>query len=427
MSLGLLLPIWLVLVFIASYARSLHALNGSATEMLKESSDQRSKQLLKLIEEKNEFQIVLSSLVFLLIASFTLLLLQGLLPTPFFNTDSPLLPLFTTIFGTAFLLIIACRVIPKVISMRFPLAFCRTGIPIAYALHLLTVKVTRPIAGWFQTKIGYGNSDIHVLSGEDLKAMADIGEAQGTIEEEERELIHSIVDFRDTEVREVMINRMDMDALPVTASLSEAIELIQTSGHSRLPLYEEHLDNILGVVYAKDLIPYLLTDNGILTPDWHRIARTPFFVPESKPLDDLLRDFQSRKKHLAIVLDDYGGTAGLITMEDVLEEIVGDIRDEFDDAEEDFHEQISESTHLFDARINLDDLCEVLNIHLNTDNFDFETLGGLIFHVKGDVPMRGDEVMFGSMKMRIESIENHRIGRVLIQVQPPTEDITAVL
>ena len=289
--------------------------------------------------------------------------------------------------------------------------------------------MTRPITRWFHASVGYGEPDVHFLSGEDLKAMADIGEAQGTIEEEERELIHSIVDFRDMEVRDTMVNRMDVHGISTTMLLQHAIQLIQTTGHSRLPLYEEHLDNVIGIVYAKDLLAYLPPANGqnAVIPDWKMIAREPFFVPESKPLDEMLKDFKAKKKHLAIVLDEYGGTAGLVTMEDVLEELVGDIRDEFDDKEEDLHVQLNESSHLFDARIHLDDFSDALNLKLNTEEFDFDTLGGLIYHLKGEIPEEGDEVYFDSLKMRIESIENHRIGRILIQVQPPTEDTTPVI
>lgn len=427
MSLGILLPLWVLLTLLSSYSQSLHVLNGSEADILEERGDAASRRLLKLIQEKNEFRLIASSLISFFSVAFAILLYQTLPAPASIETPNSLFRLLGILIGISILLTLSCRIIPQMVALRFALPFCQRGLIFFFVVHQFTRPISRPITTWFETAFGYGKPELHVLSGEDLKAMADIGEAQGTIEEEERELIHSIVDFRDAEVREVMVSRLDMHAIPVDASFDEALELIQTSGHSRLPLYEEHLDNILGVVYAKDLLPYLSSSGTIEHPDWRTIARAPFFVPASKPLDELLKDFQSQKKHLAIVLDDYGGTAGLVTMEDVLEEIVGDIRDEFDDAEEDLHEQVSEYTHLFDARINLDDLLDVLDIELSTDNFDFETLGGLIFHLTGDIPEVGDEVTFESMKMRIESIENHRIGRVLVHIQPPTKDKTLVL
>ena len=418
----------MLISYTSSYVRSLQSLNGSASEELKERNDARSRRLLQLIEDKNEFLLVLRTTISILSVTFTVLLFHTLYTAPPFANSSRIAIFVGTIFLLSVLLIIARRIIPKIVAARFALPFALRGITFVFVVHQLSKPLTRPITRWFHTSIGYGKPDVHFLSGEDLKAMADIGEAQGTIEEEERELIHSIVDFRDMEVKDIMVNRMDMHAISTTMMIRDAIQLVQTSGHSRLPLYEEHLDNVIGIVYAKDLLAYL-PKNGQenFTPDWVLIAREPFFVPASKPLDEMLKNFKTKKKHLAIVLDDYGGTAGLVTMEDVLEELVGDIRDEFDDAEVDLHVQLSESSHLFDARIHLDDFSDVLNLGLNTEEFDFDTLGGLIFHLKGEIPLQGDEVFYDSLKMRIESIENHRIGRILIQVLPPTEDTTLVL
>ena len=381
-----------------------------------------------LIQEKNEFLLVVRTVISILAVTFTILLFHALYTSPPLLNNSHVAIFVGTIVLLSILLIVARRIIPKIVATRAALPFCLRGVTFAFILHQISKPVTRPITKWFHASIGYGKREMHFLSGDDLKAMADIGEAQGTIEEEERELIHSIVDFRELEVRDIMVNRMDMHAISTEMTFPDAIQLIQDTGHSRLPLYEEHLDNVIGIVYAKDLLAYLpKNDQQHYVPAWSKIARVPFYVPASRPLDEMLKDFKARKKHLAIVLDDYGGTDGLVTMEDVLEELVGDIRDEFDDAEVDLHEQLGESTHLFDARIHLDDFSDVLNLGLNTEEFDFDTLGGLIFHLKGEIPQQGDEVYFDSLKMRIESIENHRIGRILIQVLPPTEDTTPVL
>jgi len=259
------------------------------------------------------------------------------------------------------------------------------------------------------------------LSSEDLKALADVGEAHGTLEEEERELIYSIVEFGETSVREIMVSRLDIVALPVSFTLSETLEIIRDSGHSRMPLYVDHLDNILGVIYAKDLLPHLNRKEGSARLDWTRIARPAIFVPMGKKLGDLLKDFQTKKTHIAIVVDEYGGTAGLVTLEDVLEEIVGEIRDEHDETEEELYEQIDANTYRFDARINLDDINELVGIDLDTEEYDFETLGGLIFHLTGKIPQEGDEIEFESLKIRVEAVDNHRIGQVLVEFGPPPE------
>lgn len=422
MWLGILLLAWLALAFLSSYARALLVLNGSTREVLSEAGDPASLRVLRLIEEKNTVQLTLNTItvlfgVFFAILSFQVLarsMVELQIASPFrFALEIIVITILSTIAG---------KIIPKAIAMQKPLAFCTFASVPVMVIHRLSLPITKPLANWFKEKLGYGNPGVHYLSGDDLKAMADIGEAQGTIEEDEREFIHSIMDFGETAVREVMVSRMDIDALPITATLKNALDLIQTSGHSRLPLYDEHLDNILGVIYVKDLLPYLSTEHDTTVPNWRSIARKPLFVPASKPLDELLRTFQAEKTHLAIVVDDYGGTAGVATMEDLLEEIVGDIRDEYDHAEEDLHERVDDLTHVFDARIHLDDLCEVLNIELDLEKYDFETLGGLIFHLTGEIPEPGDNVVYKPMSMRIESTDNHRIGRVLVRIEPPTED-----
>jgi CBS domain containing-hemolysin-like protein len=285
-------------------------------------------------------------------------------------------------------------------------------------LHAALGPLSRLLARSMQTLHKRLEKHRSHLSGEDLKTMAEIGEAHGTLQEEERVLIHSIIEFGDTTVREIMISRLDIVALSVSHTMPEALELIRNSGHSRLPLYIDHLDNILGVVYAKDLLRYLARRNGTERMDWTRIARKPMFVPLGKKLDDLLHDFQSMRTHLAIIVDEYGGTAGLVTMEDVLEEIVGEIRDGQGELDEDLFEKIDDQTYTVDARIDLDDLNDLLELNLDTSQFDFETLGGLILDLTGAVPSEGDEVRYKRLRLRVETVEQNRIGRVVVQIEP---------
>jgi CBS domain containing-hemolysin-like protein len=259
------------------------------------------------------------------------------------------------------------------------------------------------------------------ISADDLKTMAEIGTAHGTIEEEERALIHSIVDFGGTSVREIMISRLDIVSLNVGASVQEAVEIIRDSGHSRMPLYVEHLDNILGVVYAKDLLRHMTEHSGDQHIDWTSLARPPIFVPLGKMLDDLLTDFQEKKTHIAIVVDEYGGTAGLVTLEDVLEEIVGEIRDEHDEHEEELIERISETEFIVDAKIDLDVLFEDLNIEVDTEEFDFETLGGLIFHLAREIPDEGDRFSSNGLSYEVTQVENNRVVEVRVVVISESE------
>ena len=425
-AIGVLVISWFATGILASFSRSLQAIKGSATNILSENNDGSSQRLLRLIEKRHFVQLTLGGLIALFSVFFSVLAFEVLHTFSISEKLSPALIILFYIPPIALVLTIASRIAPKAIALRFPLKFCLALSPYIYPLHLIFSPISGPITRWFQKTLEYGKFSPRYLSGDDLKAMADMGEAHGSIEEDERELIHSIMDFGDTTVREVMVSRLDMRVISTEATLSEALDLIQSSGHSRLPLYEKHLDNILGIVYVKDLMPFLAARNGSDRPNWSIIAREALLVPGDKPLDDLLREFQSRKTHLAIVVDDYGGTAGLVTMEDLLEEIVGDIRDEFDHAEIDLHEQIDEFTHVFDARIHLEELCEVLKIELDVEKYDFDTLGGLIFHVTGRIPTAGENFKYENMALRVESIHNHRIGRVRVNVHPPAEDKTMV-
>jgi putative hemolysin len=313
------------------------------------------------------------------------------------------------------------EITPKLIATRHAETYSRRVSWLLMVLHRILYPISNLLARSTQFLHGRLRPGLRRISSADLKIMADVGEAHGSLEEEERSLIYSIVEFGETTVREIMVSRLDVVALPVSATLEEALAVIRNSGHSRLPLYVEHLDNILGIVYAKDLLPYLNQNNGHPRIDWTRLARPANFVPLGKKLDDLLKDFQTKKTHIAIVVDEYGGTAGLVTLEDVIEEIVGDIRDEHDEREAALYEKIDERTYRFDARINLDDLNELLDLEIDTENYDFETLGGLIFHLTGKIPSTGDEVAYESLHMRVERVENHRIGQVLVRVETPAE------
>ena len=320
-----------------------------------------------------------------------------------------------------FVLLVVSEIAPKVTASRQPIAFARRTSPLLYPLIRGLYPLARVLAQamqWLQVKL---HRPAERLSTADLKTMADVGEAHGSLEEDERALIHSILEFGETTVREVMVSRVDMIALPETARLDEALTLIRESGHSRFPLFRDHLDHILGVVYAKDLLPYIGNGQPSEPPVWAELARQPRFVPVSKTLDDMLADFQEHNTHMAIVVDEYGGTAGLVTLEDLLEEVVGEIRDELDEMEDALVHAVSPDTWRAEARVDLDDLVEMLGIEIDTDDFDFETLGGLIFHLTGEVPSAGDEVTYHRLHLRIEEVEQNRIKQVLITLLPVPE------
>ncbi len=246
-----------------------------------------------------------------------------------------------------------------------------------------------------------------VVSEEELRVLVEAGEEQGVIEEEEKEMIQSIFEFTDTIAREVMTPRVDMKCVPVNAEMHEVIELIRKTGHSRLPVYEGSVDNILGIVHAKDLLQ--LCEGGRKL-NLREVMRPAYFVPESKRVVDLLRELRLQRTHLAIVQDEYGGTSGLVTMEDLVEEIVGEIQDEYDVEPETLVQELPDGTLLIDARMHLDDASELLNTPLESEEFD--TLGGYVFGLLGHQPTPGETVVANGWQLRVHEVEGHRIRTV---------------
>jgi len=395
---------------------ALFSLSPSDKEKLSESGSASSQRVLKLLSTPREILVtilILNTGTNVAAAIITAYLTHQLAS---FYAWSATLTILLEIVTLTFILLVISEITPKLIATRNPLTVAkRISLPISI-LHRLLRPLSTVLARSMNAFHGRFQGTVNRLSGEDLKAMADIGKAHGTLEEDESNLIHSIVEFGDRAVREIMISRMDIVALAADATIEDAIKLIRETGHSRIPLYEDHLDNILGVVYAKDLLRHVSKNQSEVRVEWNQLARPPIFVPLGKKLDNLLRDFQSRKTHLALVVDEYGGTAGLITLEDILEEIVGDIRDEHDSREGELVVHLGANRYRVDAKIDLDELNEATGLTLDTATFEFETLGGLVLHLAGEIPSVGDRFEFENLQMKVESVDGHRIGNVQIRV-----------
>ena len=247
-----------------------------------------------------------------------------------------------------------------------------------------------------------------------IMLQVDVAEEEGVLEEDEGEMIRSIFEFGDTAAREVMVPRIDVKAVPETATLAESVDLAIVTGHSRIPVFRETIDDITGIFYVKDSLRFFR--EGRLDIRVREVMRQPHFVPETKKVDDLLSEMQSRRVHVAIIVDEYGGTAGLLTIEDILEEIVGEIQDEFD-AEEAHVQQVSEHEVVVDALMTLDDVNDLLSLRLEEE--DVDTLGGLVYSRLGRVPQQGDEVDDGGARLIVDEVEGNRINKVrIITAQP---------
>jgi len=234
------------------------------------------------------------------------------------------------------------------------------------------------------------------------------------LEEDERDMITSVIELGEQPVRELMVPRIDIVASPAPSTVRELLDRIVDSGHSRVPIYEDSIDNITGVVYAKDLLRHLR--DGSQEAPVQPLAREASFVPETKKVDELLHEMQQRRVHLSIVVDEYGGTAGLISIEDLIEEIVGEIRDEFD-VEESMIEEVSDTEAVFDARVSIRDVNDTLDLEI--DDEDFDTLGGLLYHELGKVPNVGDEVHVDSARVTVLTTTGRRVRKVRVTRDPP--------
>ena len=252
---------------------------------------------------------------------------------------------------------------------------------------------------------------------EEIMMMVDAGSEGGAIEDEEKEMIFSIFQFGDTLARELMVPRIDMVAMDINTPLMDAVKTIVEAGHSRIPVYEESIDHIRGLLYAKDLLP--VWRDGYPDRPIRDLLRPAHFVPESKKAVDLLTDLQQRKIHLAIVVDEYGGTAGLVTLEDLIEEIVGEIRDEYDVNEEEIYQQVGEHEYIFDAGIDLDDFNRKLDVELPTSESD--TLGGYVYSKLGKVPVAGEIIDDEQLHLEVLSVDDRRIRKIRVIYTPPEE------
>jgi putative hemolysin len=284
--------------------------------------------------------------------------------------------------------------------------------PIGYLLYSLSVWMLRhvvvPIIGGSPVVTGPSYSD------EEMMALVSAGEAEGDIEEEEKEMIHGVIEFADKVAREVMTPRTDIVCVPVEATLLEAARVSEETGFSRLPVYEKDVDHIVGIVYAIDMVSALQSDGASLTAS--EIVRAPATViPESKKISEVLRLMQRDRLHMAIVIDEYGGTAGLVTIEDLLEEIFGELHDEYDVEAEPVRE-ISEETLVVDARVSTDEVEDHFGVTLPEG--DYDSVGGFILDQLGHVPVAGERVAWRNLEFTVEDVSENRILRVRVARQP---------
>ena len=314
--------------------------------------------------------------------------------------------------------LVACEITPKTLALqraeRVALRMARlvaaaTWVmrPLVFVLTAVTRLILRIMGAKAQVRGPF-------VTEEELKMLVSVGEEEGVLEEEEREMIHGIFEMGDMRVREVMVPRTDLVAIEVKEPVEKAVELVTKHGHTRIPVYEGNLDHIVGVLYAKDLLRAVVRGEQKALRE---IARKPYFTPESNKVQDVLRDLRKNRVHMAIVVDEYGGTAGAVTIEDILEEIVGPIQDEYDIGEEDEIQFISPNEVVLDGRVSVDDVNELLKLEIAAD--DYDTIGGYVLNQLGAAPKVGATLKLGNAELRVEAVQGTRIKKVRIKSETP--------
>lgn len=336
----------------------------------------------------------------------------------FHNIANSGLKLFIEVVIITFFILLFGDVIPKVYAARNSAKFARRSVTVVYVLSKLLSPLSIPmreITLRLHKKLGGERQALSVDQLSQALELTDYGDAT----DEEQKLLEGIVAFGNTDAKQVMSPRIDLFALDISQPFAEVFPKIVDKGFSRIPVYEGNIDSIKGVLFVKDLIPHI-DDKDFA---WQEIIREPFFVPETKKLDDLLREFQGMKNHLAIVVDEYGGTSGIISLEDILEEIVGDISDEFDD-EDIIYSRIDDHNFLFDGKINIKDFCRITG--LDEDDFEeakgeAETLAGLLLELSGNFPKKGQKIKFKDNIFTVESFDKRRIRQIKVTLEHDSE------
>ncbi len=363
---------------------------------------ERPQKLLATILISNNFINILIVLLFAYIGDY------------FFGTvESALLRFVIEVIVITFLILLFGEVLPKIYASRNAMKFATMmAVPmrvLSYLLHY-PAKALMNLTTIVEKRLGKKQSDFSV---ERLSQALELTSEEATTKDEQK-ILEGIVNFGNTETVQVMCPRTDVFALSVDESFDNIVSKIIEHGHSRIPVYEENMDTIVGILYTKDVLPHLSKKSF----QWTKLLRDPYFVPENKKLDDLLKEFQEKKNHLAVVVDEYGGTSGIVTLEDVIEEIVGDISDEFDDDDLSYS-KLDDRNYVFEGKIVLKDFYKVLDIdevEFEAHKGEAETLAGFILEISGKFPKKQEELKFNGFIFKIEALDKKRIKQIKVTI-----------
>ena len=392
---------------------ALLSLSQKEVDCLSQENNSKGKIIAKLLEKPKKL------LATLMIANnflnISIILFFAFIGENIFEAISnPFLKLTVEIIIIAFLILLFAEVLPKVYASRNHVKFAKNIVfPIAFLDKLLS-PISLPLRAftiYLHNKLGKQKTNFSV---DQLSQALEMTTSEDTSSEEQK-ILEGIVSFGNTDTKQVMSPRIDIFALEITEPFIEICPKIIEKGFSRIPVYRDNIDQIEGVLYVKDLLPHINTNEY----DWNSLLREAFFVPENKKLDNLLKDFQSMKSHLAIVVDEYGGTSGLVSLEDVIEEIVGDISDEFDDEHINFS-QIDDKNYLFEGKINLKDFYRIIDVDeelFENKKGEAETLAGFILEILGNFPKKNQKIAFENCLFTVETVDQKRVKQIKVTLE----------
>lgn len=390
------------------------SLNSDDISSMDEKSDKRVIKAIHLVESpKNLLStvLILNNLINIGIVTLTTFLAWNL----FGLGATGIVVILVQTIGVTFAIVFFGEIVPKVYATKAKVEFSLMMAPSIYFFSILLKPITvflMSMSNFIEKRIekkGYS------LSVDELNQALEI--TGDDTSEEEKDILKGIVNFGTLSVKQVMQSRMDITAVEIETDFHELMDKINKSGYSRIPVYRETIDSIEGILYIKDLLPHVEKDENFA---WASLIRKGFFVPENKKVDTLLKDFQKKRVHMAIVVDEYGGTSGLVTLEDLIEEIIGEINDEFDDAEDFYFKELDANTYIFEGKISLNDFCKKLD--LDAQIFDevkgeSESLGGLLLELNSNFPKNGSKIHFGTFEFTILAVDTKRIKKVKVHLR----------
>ena len=402
--------------FFSGAETAFFSLTKTKINKLSRSTKLSSRQVAVLLAEPKK--LLISIIIGNTISNVAIATLAALLTTKLIRIYAfpEFIMLLINVVVITLVILVFSEIIPKVTAIKqanklairlvFPLTFFYyLFLPLSELLSLVTLGMSS-IMGLDKEKLA--------LSDQELRTLVDVGEEKGALEQDEKEMIHSILEMSDTVIREIMVPRTDMIGVDKSASLTQVLSLVKDKLHSRIPVYDDSIDNIVGILFLKDLLPFIRKRNQDQF-DLGKLAHAPYYVPEQKKINELLREFQKERIHMAIVVDEYGGTSGLVTLEDVIEEIVGEIQDEFDQ-EAPLFQKISEDTFIVDAGMQLDELIEEFGLQLPEEE-GVDTLAGFLLAQFGSVPKAKENLIYNGYEFIVLKATKKRIEQVKIIVK----------